>query len=178
MLVVLRRFLTDRNSTLLLYEHDRSRFFRLVGLASLSQLGFWFYTSHLIATELRPWNRQKDAAKKTLAPLKWRMGLAAASASAGVLIAASGLLYAHRSVKRLEAVAGRSALRLTTHGFLTRPLHVSVRDIRIRGGESSRQQLTIKVKGKLFFYLLDTSQGQIANRRLLNDIIASQRVWS
>eukprot|EP00118_Oscarella_pearsei_P012415 m.91407 g.91407 ORF g.91407 m.91407 type:complete len:144 (+) comp36693_c0_seq3:22-453(+) len=72
--VLARRVLSARaidREVLLLYEHDRSRFFGLVGFASASQLIFWSYLSHFIFTEMRPWGKSKsNENSETLAPIK------------------------------------------------------------------------------------------------------------
>ncbi|NXQ78605.1 TM223 protein, partial [Quiscalus mexicanus] len=88
-----------------LYEHDRSRFFRLVGLFCASQGLFWAYLAHFAFTALRPVPAPAAGAgaDDPLRPRdnKWRFGFTASCLTVGSLTVAAGWLLPLRSVARL-----------------------------------------------------------------------------
>jgi hypothetical protein len=98
----------------------------------------------------------------------------------------------------LEALQGGAHLRITTYSLLRRKRSfvTAVDDVVASGSEcmhlfglhfkfASRLnkaligitgQMTLKVKGKLFKFLVD-GQGKVHDRKLMNAIIATRRQW-
>ncbi|NXT14629.1 TM223 protein, partial [Prunella fulvescens] len=101
-----------------LYEHDRSRFFRLVGLFCAGQGLFWAYLAHFAFTALRPppvTEPGTETAPGSDDPLrprdnKWRYGFTASCLTVGSLTLAAGWLLPQRSVRRLTLLRGGAAV--------------------------------------------------------------------
>jgi hypothetical protein len=76
----------------------------------------------------------------------------------------------------LEALQGGAHLRITTYSLLRRKRSfvTAVDDVVASG--SITGQMTLKVKGKLFKFLVD-GQGKVHDRKLMNAIIATRRQW-
>ncbi|NWW04415.1 TM223 protein, partial [Oreocharis arfaki] len=166
-----------------LFQHDRSRFFRLVGLFCSGQGLFWAYLAHYAFTALRP----APAPEPGLGPddplrprdNKWRFAFTASCLTVGSLIVAAGCLLPLRSVRRVTLLRGGTAVTISTHGplglgrgeTLTVPLrHVSGRAHRAEVAAA----IPIKVKGRPFFFLLDKG-GQLSDPRLFDVTVGALR---
>lgn len=68
-----------------LFQHDRSRFFRLVGLFCAGQGLFWAYLAHFAFTSLRPTPGPGPGPDDPLRPRdnKWRFGFTASCLTVG-----------------------------------------------------------------------------------------------
>ncbi|XP_016161303.1 PREDICTED: transmembrane protein 223, partial [Ficedula albicollis] len=68
-----------------LFQHDRSRFFRLVGLFCAGQGLFWAYLAHFAFTALRPAPAAGPGPDDPLRPRdnKWRFGFTASCLTVG-----------------------------------------------------------------------------------------------
>ncbi|NXM76285.1 TM223 protein, partial [Serilophus lunatus] len=163
----------------LLFHHDRSRFFRLAGLFCAGQGLFWAYLAHYAFTALRP-PPETDAGgdpgpEQPLRPRdnKWR------GVGGGSLIVAAGCLFPLRSLRSVTLLRGGTRVTLSTHGplglgrgrSLTVPLaHVSGRAHR----REAAAAVPIKVKGHPFYFLLD-KKGQLSDPRLFDLTVGAQR---
>ncbi|NXD32391.1 TM223 protein, partial [Spelaeornis formosus] len=163
-----------------LFQHDRGRFFRLVGLFCASQGLFWAYLAHFAFTALRPVPGAAPGPDEPLRPRdnKWRYGFTASCLTVGSLVLAAGWLLPQRSVRRLTLLRGGSAVTIATHGPLglgRRSLTVPLRDV---SGSAHRAQVAaavpIKVRGRPFFFLLDKA-GQFHEPRLFDVTVGALR---
>ncbi|NWI52575.1 TM223 protein, partial [Calyptomena viridis] len=168
---------------LVLFHHDRSRFFRLAGLFCAGQGLFWAYLGHFAFTALRP-RPVTDGDPGHDDPLrprdnKWRFGFTASCLTLGSLIVAAGCLFPLRSVRRVTLLRGGNRVTISTHGplglgrgtTLTVPLaHVSARAHRAQVAAA----VPIKVKGRPFFFLLD-KKGQLSDPRLFDVTVGAFR---
>ncbi|XP_038597677.1 transmembrane protein 223-like [Tachyglossus aculeatus] len=169
-----------KSQDVLLFEHERGRFYGFLGLSCAAQGVFW--TSLAAAALAWPhspaWSPPSGMeAEAEVAPARrrpargsalWRHGLALACAAIGSLVLTAGLLFSHRSVHSVLLQAGRQRVTVTTHGpfslgaEFTVPLrHVSC--LAHRGEVSA--VLPLKVKGRCFCFLLDKA-GRFPNLRL------------
>ncbi|NXX23929.1 TM223 protein, partial [Podargus strigoides] len=166
-----------------LFRHDRDRFYRLVGFFCVGQGVFWTYMAHFAFTALRPPPASSGALGPTdpLRPRdnKWRFGFTASCLTLGALIVAAGCAWPLRSVRRVTLLRGGKEVTLSTHGPLglrrgvtfTVPLgHLCCRAHR----EEVAAMLPLKVKGKPFFFLLDR-RGQLGNPRLFDLTVGAYR---
>ncbi|XP_041568018.1 transmembrane protein 223 [Taeniopygia guttata] len=168
-----------------LYEHDRSRFFRLVGLFCAGQGLFWAYLAHFAFTALRPApapDTGTDPGPGHDDPLrprdnKWRFAFTASCLTVGSLTVAAGCVLPLRSVQRVTLLRGGAAVVLHTPGPLglgRRSLTVPLRDV---SGRAHRSQaaaaVPVKLRGRPFFFLLDT--GGIREPRLFDVTVGAFR---
>uniref|UniRef100_A0A674H8B8 Transmembrane protein 223 n=1 Tax=Taeniopygia guttata TaxID=59729 RepID=A0A674H8B8_TAEGU len=162
-----------------LYEHDRSRFFRLVGLFCAGQGLFWAYLAHFAFTALRP----APAPDTGTDPGPGHDDPSGAVPSAfppvspGSLTVAAGCVLPLRSVQRVTLLRGGAAVVLHTPGPLglgRRSLTVPLRDV---SGRAHRSQaaaaVPVKLRGRPFFFLLDT--GGIREPRLFDVTVGAFR---
>ncbi|NWW26122.1 TM223 protein, partial [Falcunculus frontatus] len=164
-----------------LFQHDRSRFFRLVGLFCTGQGIFWSYLAHFAFTALRPAPAPERGPDDPLRPRdnKWRFGFTASCLTVGSLIVAAGCLLPLRSVRRVTLLRGGTAVTISTHGPLGlgrgRSLTVPLRHV---SGRAHRAQVAaavpIKVKGHRFFFLLDKG-GHLSDPRLFDVTVGAFR---
>ncbi|OWK51007.1 Transmembrane protein 223 [Lonchura striata] len=170
-----------------LYEHDRSRFFRLVGLFCAGQGLFWAYLAHFAFTALRPAPDPDPGPGPGPGPghddplrprdNKWRFAFTASCLTVGSLTVAAGWLLPLRSVQRVTLLRGGAAVALSTPGPLglgRRSLTVPLRDV---SGRAHRSQaaaaVPVKLRGRPFFFLLDT--GGIREPRLFDVTVGAFR---
>ncbi|XP_041273039.1 transmembrane protein 223 [Onychostruthus taczanowskii] len=150
-----------------LYEHDRSRFFRLVGLFCAGQGLLWAYLARFAFTALRPVPAPGAGTDDPLRPRdnKWRFGFTASCLTvgnerAGALTGARGDLGgSHRG-----SGGGR------------RTLTVPLRDV---SGRAHRRQagtgtVPLKVRGRPLFFLVDTA-GTMREPRLFDVTVGAFR---
>ncbi|XP_055556409.1 LOW QUALITY PROTEIN: transmembrane protein 223-like [Falco cherrug] len=162
-----------------LFRHERGRFFRLAGLFCAGQGLFWAYLAHFAFTALRP-----APGTDTDDPLrprdnKWRFGFTASCLTLGSLIVGAGCLFPLRAVRRVTLLRGGPRVTISTHGPLgvgqgptfTVPLrHVSCRAHR----SEVPAAIPLKVKGRPFYFLLD-KVGQLCNPRLFDITVGAYR---
>ncbi|NXU92733.1 TM223 protein, partial [Xiphorhynchus elegans] len=166
-----------------LFSHDRTRFFRLAGLFCAGQGLFWAYLGHFAFTALRPQpgTGTGPGPDDPLRPRdnKWRFGFTASCLTLGSLIVAAGCLFPLRAVRRVTLLRGGTRVTIRTHGplglgpgaTLTVPLaHVSARAHRAEAAAA----VPIKVKGRPFFFLLD-KRGRLGDPRLFDLTVGAQR---
>ncbi|NXW81208.1 TM223 protein, partial [Hirundo rustica] len=163
-----------------LYQHDRSRFFRLVGLFCTGQGLFWAYLAHFAFTALRPAPAPGPRPDDPLRPRdnKWRFGFTASCLTVGSLTLAAGCVLPLRSVSRVTLLRGGSAVTIGTPGPLglgRRSLTVPLRDVSGRAHRLQvRAAVPIKVRGRPFFFLLDKN-GSFSDPRLFDITVGALR---
>ncbi|NXS25980.1 TM223 protein, partial [Pomatostomus ruficeps] len=166
-----------------LFQHDRSRFFRLVGLFCAGQGLFWAYLAHFAFTALRPTAAPAPGPgpDDPLRPRdnKWRFGFTASCLTVGSLIVAAGWLLPLRSVRRVTLLRGGTEVAISTHGplGLGRGATVTV-PLRHVSGRAHRAEVAaaipLKVKGRPFFFLLDKG-GHLSDPRLFDVTVGAFR---
>ncbi|XP_033927701.1 transmembrane protein 223 [Melopsittacus undulatus] len=176
-----------------LFRHDRDRFFRLAGLFCAGQALFWGYLAHFAFTELRPPpgpapdpapGPEPDPAPGPEDPFrprdnKWRYGFTAACATLGSLIMAAGCLFPLRAVRKVTLLRGGSEVTISTHGPLGLgqgpTITVPLRHVCCRSHRSEvPAAIPLKVKGRPFFFLMD-KEGQVCNPRLFDVTVGAYR---
>lgn len=163
----------------LLFQHERGRFFAILGLFCAGQGIFW--TSLAVAALSRPLTRVPAEAPNRgsldLRSALWRYGLAVGCGTMGVLVLAAGLLYSLRSVRSVVLLAGGQQVTLTTYApfglgtSFTVPL-TQVSCMAHRGEVPA--MLPLKVKGRRFYFLLDKA-GHFPNTQLFDNTVGAYR---
>lgn len=189
LLVALRSLFTRRtlhNATpprdVLLFEHERGRFFTVLGLFCAGQGVFW--TSLAVAALARPSVPARpqdtefpDRGRLDVRSALWRYGLAVGCGAIGTLVLGAGLLFSLRSVRSVMLRAGGKQVTLTTHApfglgaQFTVPLN-QVSCMAHRGEVPA--MLPLKVKGRRFYFLLDKS-GHFPNTKLFDNTVGAYR---
>ncbi|KAL1787389.1 transmembrane protein 223 [Sigmodon hispidus] len=164
----------------LLFHHERGRFFAILGLFCAGQGIFW--TSLAVAALSRPPTRVSAEAPKqgymNLRSALWRYGLAVGCCSMGrALVLGAGLLYSLRSVRSVMLLAGGQQVMFTTYapfgsgGRFTVPLN-QVSCMAHRGEVPA--MLPLKIKGRHFYFLLDKA-GHFPNTQLFDNTVGAYR---
>ncbi|KAK1335466.1 hypothetical protein QTO34_003252 [Cnephaeus nilssonii] len=166
----------------LLFEHERGRFFTVLGLFCAGQGVFW--ASLAVAALARPPVPARppdaeipDPGRWDVRSALWRYGLAVGCGAIGTLVLAAGLLFSLRSVRSVTLQAGGKQVTLTTHApfglgaQLTVPLS-QVSCMAHRGEVPA--MLPLKVKGRRFYFLLDKA-GYFPNTKLFDNTVGAYR---
>ncbi|CAH6793681.1 transmembrane protein 223 [Phodopus roborovskii] len=163
----------------LLFHHERGRFFAILGLFCASQGIFW--TSLAVAAFSRPLIRiSGEAPNQSYTDLRSalsRYGLAIGCGTMGALVVGAGLLYSLRSVRSVMLLAGGQQVTLTTYApfgpgtRFTVPLN-QVSCMAHRGEVPA--MLPLKIKGRRFYFLLDKA-GHFPNTQLFDNTVGAYR---
>ncbi|KAM8985821.1 transmembrane protein 223 [Ara ararauna] len=164
-----------------LFRHDRDRFFRLLGLFCAGQALFWGYLAHFAFTALRPAPGPAPGPEDPFRPRdnKWRFGFTASCITLGSVIVAAGCLFPLRAVRRVTLLRGGAEVSISTHGPLGLgqgpTITVPLRHVCCRSHRSEvPAAIPLKVKGRPFFFLLD-KEGQVCNPRLFDVTVGAYR---
>lgn len=173
-----------------LFEHDRTRFFRLLSFFCAGQLLFWTYLAHFAFTNLRD-TRRAQAAESTaisgglfgidanLGSGAWRYGFTLSCLAVGGAIVGFGVLFCRRSVSRVVLHKGGGTVTVTTQSPLGadrgRSLTVPLEQVACY---SHRQEsptfIPLRVKGHRFYFLLDR-EGTLNNPKLFDVTVGAYR---
>lgn len=178
-----------------LFEHDRTRFFRLLALFCGGQFLFWTYLAHFAFNGLRDTASAKGKAKAAtttsagvagiwsfemnLGTNTWRYGFTAGCLAVGASILGLAVLFCRRSVSqvilhkggRMVTVSTQSPLGAGRSHRLTVPLaQVACHAHR----QESPSFIPLRVKGHKFYFLLD-KEGTINNARLFDITVGAYR---
>ncbi|XP_036996142.2 transmembrane protein 223 [Artibeus jamaicensis] len=165
----------------LLFQHERGRFFTVLGLFCAGQGIFW--ASLAVGALAPPPVVQPtdaefpDRGRSDVRSALWRYGLAIGCGSIGTLVLAAGLLFSLRSVRSVMLRAGGKQVTLSTHApfglgaHFTVPLN-QVSCMAHRGEVPA--MLPLKVKGRRFYFLLDKA-GHFPNTKLFDNTVGAYR---
>ncbi|XP_001367031.3 transmembrane protein 223 [Monodelphis domestica] len=151
----------------LLFEHERGRFFAFLGLFCAGQGVFW---TSLAAAALA-------GRRGSSGSVLWRYGLAAGCASVGLLVLAAGLLFSRRSVRSVLLHRGGQQVTVTTHApfGLGAQFTVPLRQVSCLAHRGEVPAvLPLKVRGRRFYFLLDKA-GRFPNARLFDLTVGAYR---
>ncbi|XP_044126476.1 transmembrane protein 223 [Bufo gargarizans] len=166
----------------LLFQHGRPRFFRLLGGFCVAQAAFWAYLAHFGYTSLRdikpsdPGEEKEMKGRNMGSPL-WRTTFTAGCLSVGSLIMAAGLLFSRRSVSAVTLHAGGDTVTIATAGVfgLGSSFTVPLRHVSCMAHRSEvPAMIPLKVKGRPLYYLLD-KQGQVSNAKMFDLTVGAYR---
>lgn len=176
-----------------LFEHDRTRFFRLLAFFCGGQFLFWTYLAHFAFNGLRDTRRKgaADAATPSAAVAgrwslgmnlgtdAWRYGFTAGCLAVGASIVGLGVLFCRRSVSRVILHRGGRMVTVSTQSPLgpERGHRITVPLSQV-ACHAHRQEspsfIPLRVKGHRFYFLLD-KEGTINNARLFDVTVGAYR---
>ncbi|XP_074862285.1 transmembrane protein 223 [Carettochelys insculpta] len=150
----------------LLFRHERGRFFRLLGLFCAGQFAFWAYLAHLAHSTLRP-----------AASDRWRYGFSVSCLAVGSLIVAAGFVYSRRYVWQVVLHRGARDVTLSTYYpfGLSSSFTVPLRQVSCTFHRSEVPAvIPLKVRGRPLYFLLD-KQGRFYNPQLFDLTVGAYR---
>ncbi|XP_073514587.1 transmembrane protein 223 [Phyllobates terribilis] len=167
----------------LLFQHQRPRFFPLLGAFCAAQAGFWAYLAHFGYTSLRDIKPNDLGEEKEVrggrnmgSPL-WRTIFTVGCLSVGSLVVTAGLLFSRRSVNAVTLHAGGNRVTIATAGVfgLGSSFNIPLRHVSCMAHRSEvPAMIPLKVKGRPLYYLLD-KQGQVSNAKLFDLTVGAYR---
>ncbi|XP_049748233.1 transmembrane protein 223 [Elephas maximus indicus] len=160
----------------LLFQHERGRFFVVLGLFCAGQGVFW--TSLAAAAVFRPPAAEAPEPRRSdLRSALWRYGLAVGCGAIGILVLGAGLLFSLRSVRSVMLRAGGQQVTLTTHAPFGLGAHFTVPLSQVSCMAHRSEvpaMLPLKVKGRRFYFLLDKA-GHFPNVQLFDNTVGAYR---
>ncbi|XP_077311954.1 transmembrane protein 223 [Lithobates pipiens] len=165
-----------------LFEHRRPRFFRLLGLFCVAQTGFWVYSAHFGFTTLRDirqsnQGQDKEVKGRNMGSPLWRTAYTLGCLSVGTLIMAAGLLFSRRAVSSVILHAGGEKVTIVTAGVfgISSSFSLPLRHISCMAHRSEvPAMIPLKIKGHPLYYLLD-KQGHVSNAKLFDRTVGAYR---
>lgn len=176
-----------------LFEHDRSRFFRLLAFFCGGQLLFWTYLAHFAFNGLRDAGSAKGKAKaatsagvagiwsleRNLGTNTWRYGFTAGCLAIGASILGLGVLFCRRSVSQVILHKGGRMVTVSTQSPLgadrSRRITVPLSQVACYAHRQETPSfIPLRVKGHKFYFLLD-KEGTINNTRLFDITVGAYR---
>ena len=184
-----------------LFEHDRTRFFRLLSVFCGGQFIFWTYMGHFAFTELRDTGGAAGTGKAKVSPSTttttttglagmwsfemnlgsntWRYGFTLGCLAIGGGIAGLGLLFCRRSVSQVVLHKGGRMVTVYTQSPLGpgrgRKLTVPLSQVACHAHrQESPSFIPLRVKGHRFYFLLD-KEGTVNNARLFDITVGAYR---
>uniref|UniRef100_A0A3Q0QVA1 Transmembrane protein 223 n=1 Tax=Amphilophus citrinellus TaxID=61819 RepID=A0A3Q0QVA1_AMPCI len=160
-----------------LFEHDRTRFFRLLSVFCGGQFVFWTYLAHFAYTGLKDTSGSKE--KMNLGSNTWRYGFTLGCLAIGAGIVGLGALFCRRSVSKVVLHQGGRMVTVCTQSPLGsgqgRRITVPLSQVACH---AHRQETTsfipLRVKGHKFYFLLD-KEGTVNNARLFDITVGAYR---
>ncbi|XP_010898837.1 transmembrane protein 223 [Esox lucius] len=177
----------------ILFEHDRTKFFRLLAIFGGGQFIFWTYLAHFAFTGLRDTTEKGSEGRKVsttglaglwsfdmnLGSNAWRYGFTVACLVIGGGIMGLSALFCRRSVSqvilhkggRMVTVSTQSPLGPDKGWRMTVPLsQVACYSHR----QETPNFIPLRVKGYKFFFLLD-KEGKLNNPKLFDITVGAYR---
>ncbi|KAG9265667.1 transmembrane protein 223 [Astyanax mexicanus] len=175
----------------LLFEHDRTRFFRLLALFCGGQFLFWTYLAYFAFTGLRDTSKSGKEPRKVRTDLglfsfdmnlgsnAWRFGFTLSCLVIGGGIVGLGLLFSRRSVSCVLLHKGGGKVTVQTQSPLgaSNAWHLTV-PLNQVACHAHRQEspsfIPLKVKDHKFYFLLD-KEGTLNNPKLFDITVGAYR---
>lgn len=177
-----------------LFEHDRTRFFRLLAAFCGGQFLFWTYLGQFAYTGLRDTGGAKNKASSpptttglagmwsfemNLGSSAWRYGFTLGCLAIGTGIVGLGVLFCRRSVSRVILHKGGRMVSVSTQSPLgmdrAQKFTVPLSEVACHAHrQESPMFIPLRVKGHKFYFLLD-KEGTINNARLFDVTVGAYR---
>lgn len=186
---------TQPSRDVTLFEHDRTRFFRLLAGFCGGQFLFWTYLSHFAYTGLRDTGAALEKAKSkastttglagmwsfemNLGSSAWRYGFTLGCLAIGAGILGLGVLFCRRSVNQVILHQGGKMVTVCTQSPMGpgrgRKITVPLSQVACHAHrQESPSFIPLRIKGHKFYYLLD-KEGTVNNARLFDITVGAYR---
>ncbi|XP_056587511.1 transmembrane protein 223 [Triplophysa dalaica] len=176
----------------ILFEHDRTRFFRLLAIFCGGQFVFWAYLAHFAFTSLRDTRKNGGEPPNVRTELgglfsfdmnlgsnAWRYGFTLGCLFIGGGIMGVATLFSRRSVSRVMLHKGGGKVTVSTQSPLgpLRAHHLTVPLSQVAchaHRQESASFIPLKMKGYKFYFLLD-KEGKLNNPKLFDITVGAYR---
>lgn len=176
----------------ILFQHDRTRFFRLLAIFCGGQFLFWAYLAHFAFTSLRDTRQNRGEPQKVRTELgglfsfdmnlgsnAWRYGFTLGCIIIGGGIVGVATLFSRRSVSRVILHKGGGKVTVSTQSPLgpLRAHHLTVPLTQVTchaHRQESPSFIPLKIKGYKFYFLLD-KEGTLNNPKLFDITVGAYR---
>ncbi|KAM4608308.1 transmembrane protein 223 [Polymixia lowei] len=176
----------------ILFEHDRTRFFRLLAIFCGGQFLFWTYLAHFAYTSLRDTGGAKEQQKvattglagfwnfeMNLGSSAWRYGFTLGCLAIGGGILGFGFLFCRRSVSQVILHKGGRMVTVSTQSPLGqgkgRKITIPLSQVACHAHrQESPSFIPLRVKGHKFYFLLD-KDGTLNNVKLFDITVGAYR---
>uniref|UniRef100_A0A1A8N0L6 Transmembrane protein 223 n=1 Tax=Nothobranchius pienaari TaxID=704102 RepID=A0A1A8N0L6_9TELE len=186
---------TQPSRDVTLFEHDRTKFFRLLSLFCGGQFIFWTYLAHFAFTGLKDTSGTKDNGRAkqpiptglagmwsfemNLGSNAWRYGFTLACLALGAGIVGLGALFCRRSVSKVVLHQGGKMVSVWTQSPLGpgqgRTITVPLSQIACHAHrQESPSFIPLRIKGHRLYFLLD-KDGTVNNVRLFDVTVGAYR---
>lgn len=178
-----------------LFQHDKTRFFRLLAFFCGGQFLFWTYLAHFAFNGLRNTDSAKGKAKATtttsasvagiwsiemnLGTNTWRYGFTAGCLAIGASILGLSVLFCRRSVSQVILHKGGKMVTVSTQSPLgvgrSHKITVPLSQVACHAHRhESPSFIPLRVKGHKLYFLLD-KEGTINNAKLFDITVGAYR---
>lgn len=179
-----------------LFDHDRTRFFRLLSVFCGGQFLFWTYLAQFAYTGLRDTSATKGKTKSestkttglvgmwsfemNLGSSAWRYGFTTGCLAIGACIVGLGFLFCRRSVNQIILHRGGKMVTVCTQSPLGpgkgRKITVPLSQVACYAHrQESSSFIPLRVKGHKFYFLMD-KEGTVTNAKLFDVTVGAYRV--
>lgn len=189
-----RRYCSSAQTSrdVILFQHDRTRFVRLLATFCGAQTIFWTYLAHFAYSALRndSSSKQPQQADPTGTPgvwgfgvnlgtAAWRYGFTGGCLAVGLGILGGGVLFCRRSVSRVVLHKGGKMVTVATQSPLGphrgRQVTVPLSRVACHAHRTeSPNFIPLKIKDNKFYFLLD-KDGTINNAKLFDVTVGAYR---
>uniref|UniRef100_A0A3B4AM70 Transmembrane protein 223 n=2 Tax=Periophthalmus magnuspinnatus TaxID=409849 RepID=A0A3B4AM70_9GOBI len=187
---------TQLSRDVTVFDHDRTRFFRLLSIFCGGQFLFWTYLAQFAYTGLRDTSGSKDKTKKqatkttglagmwsfemNLGSSAWRYGFTAGCLAIGAGIVGLGFVFCRRSVNQVILHQGGKIVTICTQSPLGpgngRKITVPLSQVACYAHrQESSSFIPLRVKGHKFYFLMD-KEGTVTNAKLFDITVGAYRV--
>nr|XP_057938477.1 transmembrane protein 223 [Doryrhamphus excisus] len=186
---------TQPSRDVILFEHDRTGFFRLLSLFCGGQCIFWTYLAHFAYTGLRDTGATREQGGRkaptstalagvwsfemNLGSRTWKYGFTLGCMTIGAGILGLGILFCRRSVSQVVLHQGGRMVTVSTQSPLGmgrgRKITVPLSQVACHAHrQESPSFIPLKIKGHKFYFLLD-KDGTLNNAKLFDITVGAYR---
>ncbi|XP_062287598.1 transmembrane protein 223 [Scomber scombrus] len=187
---------TQPSRDVILYEHNGTRFTRLLAGFCGGQFLFWTYLSHFAYTGLRDTGAALEKAKSkasttttglagmwsfemNLSSSAWRYGFTLGCLAIGGGIGGMGFLFCRRSVSQVVLHQGGRMVTVCTQSLMGpgrgRKITVPLSQVACHAHRQETPSfIPLRVKGHKFYFLLD-KEGTVTNAKLFDVTVGAYR---
>ncbi|XP_028418519.1 transmembrane protein 223-like [Dendronephthya gigantea] len=180
--ILTRPLATKYGQDIILYHYERYGFYKILAVASLSQLVFWSYMSYVMYVYIRPASQilqEHKKKNKNLLDSKTQTVVSIASLGMGILFFFTGCLYALRSVNQLVLLRDGAHILVKTYTPYgsSKLFSVPLTDVSCLGSRLDEKAFVVfKIRDRRFYYMLD-KRGEFLQPTIFDTTVGVKR-WN